>query len=170
MLDLYIGLGGNLGDREEHLAQARKHIAEQFAITAQSGLYETPALMPENAPESWNIPFLNQVIHARCDKEPEVVLAALKAIERAIGRAPAERWAPRIIDIDIIAYGDLFLKSDALFLPHASMHTRDFVLKPLCDIAPEWRYPAGSVFSGKTARELLNALPKVEVKAYAASH
>lgn len=170
MLDLYIGLGGNLGDREDQLAQARAHIAEQFSVIAQSGLYETPALMPDNAPESWNIPFLNQVIHAMSDQEPTAILSQLKNIEKAIGRAPAERWAPRIIDIDIIAYGDHFLKSDALYLPHASMHTRDFVLKPLCDIAPDWRYPAGSAFSGKTARELLNALPKIEVKAYAASY
>lgn len=170
MLDLYIGLGGNLGDRAGNLAQARAQIDSQFPVLVASGLYETPALMPANAPESWNIPFLNQVLHARSDKDPAAILSTLKAIEKTIGRAPAERWAPRVIDIDIIAYGNHYLKSDTLYLPHASMHTRDFVLQPLCDIAPDWCYPAGSVFSGKTARELLESLPYIEVKPYAASH
>lgn len=170
MLDLYIGLGGNLGDRAHHLALAREHIAAQFTLIAASGLYETPALMPENAPESWNIPFLNQVLHARSALEPVAVLSALKAIEKTIGRAPAERWAPRVIDIDIIAYGDHYLKSDALNLPHTAMHMRDFVLQPLCDIALDWRYPPGSALSGKTARELLDALTHIEVRPYAASH
>lgn len=166
MLDLFIGLGGNLGDRAQNLAQARSYIAELYPILAESPLYETPALMPENAPKEWNIPFLNQVVHAQSDVEPLAVLAALKAVEKTMGRTPSERWAPRVIDIDIIAYGDHYLKSDALYIPHASMHTRDFVLKPLCDIAPHWRYPGSSVSGGKTASELLEELPHVAVVAY----
>ncbi len=153
---IFLALGSNLGDRAQYLAQARAVLAAfDVEVTHASSIYETLALMPEGAPESWNMPYLNQVIAVATHLAPLDLLACIKHIEVELGRNPEARWAPREIDIDIIAYDDWVMVDDHLTLPHPQMDSRRFVLEPLLEIAPEWLHPV----YGKTARELLAALP-----------
>jgi 2-amino-4-hydroxy-6-hydroxymethyldihydropteridine diphosphokinase len=152
---ILLSLGSNLGNREEYLAQARTVLALfEVEIRRISSITETPALMPEGAPADWNIPYLNQVLLVKTHLPPMDLLAVIKHIEADLGRKPAARWAPREIDIDILAYDDVVMVEDALTLPHPQMDAREFVLQPLAEIAPDWVHP---VF-GKTATELLAEL------------
>ena len=108
--------------------------------------------MPENAPSSWDRPFLNQVIEITTKQTPEGLLVTLKSIESLLGRKPAERWAPRPIDLDILAYDDITFDSPLLQLPHPQLHVREFVLLPWLEIAPHWHW------QGKTLAQMLQAL------------
>ena len=153
---IFLALGSNCGKREEFLAQARAVLAAyDVELVAVSSIHETPALMPENAPADWDMPFLNQVIAVKTHLTPHELLACIKLIESELGRKPEARWAPREIDIDIIAYDDVLVVDEMLTLPHPQMDVRRFVLAPLCEIAPAWLHPV----LHKTARELLTELP-----------
>lgn len=153
---ILLALGSNRGNREEFLSQARTVLmAYDIHILAQSSIHETPALMPEGAPADWDMPFLNQVIAVDSHLSPHELLACVKLIESELGRKPEARWAPREIDIDILAYHDMVVVDDTLTLPHPQMDARRFVLAPLCEIAAEWQHPV----LGKSARELLAELP-----------
>ena len=149
---ILLGLGSNLGDRANQLTQAKAALrARQIDVVAESSIHETPALMPDGAPESWDIAFLNQVIAVKTTLPPLMLLEQLKIIEVALGRAPRDRWAPREIDLDMLAYDDLVLNDAALQLPHPHMHTRRFVMAPLVEIAADWVHPA----LHKTSAQLL---------------
>ena len=138
----YIALGSNLGDRAKTLAAAIAALRRDVgSLVAESTLHETPALLPPNAPPSWDIPFLNQVIAIDTSLEPRALLAAAKAIEARLGRQPSDRWAPREIDIDILAVADRVVDEPDLIVPHPELHKRRFVLDPWREIAPDWRHP-----------------------------
>lgn len=152
---IIVALGSNLGDRADYLAQARMALeAHDIEISSASSIIETPALVPEGAPAEWHVPYLNQVVRVRTDLNPMSLLVCLKHIERDLGRAERATWAPREIDLDLIAYGDEIIITEALMLPHPQMDQRAFVLKPLMEIAPHWRHPVLE----KTAEELLAEL------------
>ena len=152
---ILLGLGSNLGAREDFLAQARLALeAFDITVTAVSSVIETPALLPPGAPADWDMPFLNQVVAIETHHAPEDILSCLKHIERELGRKPHDRWAPREIDLDLLCYHDTILISDPLTVPHPHMDTRPFVLKPLMEIAPDWHHPV----LDKTARDLLAEL------------
>jgi len=153
---ILLALGSNQGQREKFLAQACAVLAAyDVEVVKASSIHETPALMPSNAPAEWDVPFLNQVIQVRTHLTPHELLACAKLIESELGRKPDARWAPREIDIDVIAYHDVLMVNEILTLPHPQMDVRRFVLAPLCEIAPEWQHPV----LGKTARALLAELP-----------
>ncbi|MBN8543025.1 MAG: dihydropteroate synthase [Alphaproteobacteria bacterium] len=134
MRGIYLGIGSNIGDRAAYLALVKKH----FKVIAESSIYESPALLPEDAPVTWNKPFLNQVLEIESDLSPEALLLDVKRVEALAGRKDRGRWSPRELDIDILAFGNTRLDTASLQLPHAGISSRDFVLLPLREIAPSW--------------------------------
>lgn len=155
---IYIGLGSNMGDRRANLAQAIALSSAFLTVQKQSPLYENSALLPENAPEEWDRPFYNQVIEVHTALKPQALLTALKQVERKMGREDGPRWAPRIIDLDILSYHAEMHDGADLQLPHPQMHQRDFVLKPLFDIAPNWHFPNGHSLANTPLKQALQQL------------
>lgn len=146
MLIVYIGIGSNIGDRKENCRKAIKLLKENgIAIKKQSAMYETEPWGVKDQPK-----FINMAIEVETDKKPEELLRILKEIEKEIGRAESVKWGPRVIDLDILFYDDMILKTQDLEIPHPLIHERAFVLKPLCEIAPDKKHPV----TGKTIKEM----------------
>jgi len=134
---VYLGLGSNLGSRERHIAQGIRRLEEYgIDIDCRSSLYETEPVGLEDQP--W---FLNQVIRGRTELGPPELLATCKRIEREVGRTESVRFGPRILDIDILLYGDKEADGSDLTIPHPRMDERAFVLVPLLEIEPDLRDP-----------------------------
>jgi dihydropteroate synthase len=129
-----LALGGNVGDKVASLRRALHAIAEEpgIELTAVSRFYRTAPWGKTD--QDW---FVNACALGRTSLEPEALLERVKALEVELGRAPAERWGPRVIDIDLIAYDDIALKTERLTLPHPELFSRAFVLVPLAEIAPD---------------------------------
>lgn len=170
---VFLALGSNKGDRAVSLARAIAALQEDRRVALEevemSSLYETPALLPENAPSAWNVPFLNQVIFGMTSAEPILLLQAIKDIEKTLGRVSRGHWGPREIDIDILTYGREVIRTRDLAIPHPLMHQRAFVLVPLAELDSGWCYPGAGRLRGKSAEFLLSQLPIDErkLKAYA---
>jgi dihydropteroate synthase/2-amino-4-hydroxy-6-hydroxymethyldihydropteridine diphosphokinase len=141
-----LALGSNLGHRQQNLQQAVNALGKIIAIDGISPLYET---------EPWGLTeqpaFLNCCLKGQTILKPEALLAACKKIERRMGREPAPRWGPRLIDIDLISVGQLMMDNEPLSLPHPRLAERAFVLAPLADIAPDF----SDQRSGRPIQELL---------------
>lgn len=134
----YIGFGSNIGDRLAHIQNAIHALSETEGITLQkiSSVYKTDAVGYEAQAE-----FLNGVAAIHTSLLPLSLLHTLKNIETAIGRQHRIRWGPREIDLDILIYGDMCLRTEKLVIPHPEMHLRRFVLAPLAEIAPDLVHP-----------------------------
>ncbi|GAB2565026.1 2-amino-4-hydroxy-6-hydroxymethyldihydropteridine diphosphokinase [Spirosoma areae] len=140
-------LGANLGDRVQTLRRAIDLIAERVGPVIQSsGLYETAPWGITDQPA-----FLNQVLVVETLLDPEAVLTQTQAIEQALGRVRMEKWGARLIDIDILYYGQLIQQTDRLTIPHPYLHQRRFTLVPLAEVAPDFVHPVLQ----KTTLELL---------------
>lgn len=135
---VYLGMGSNLGLREEQLKRAIKELGSlsHTEVLDLSSLYETEPVGVKDQP--W---FLNLVSVLRTAIPPQELLFRLKKIESQMGRGKGGRWGPRIIDLDILLYDDLVFSSPRLVIPHPRMHQRSFVLLPLTEMAPQWRHP-----------------------------
>lgn len=159
MPKLYLLLGGNLGDRTLYLQQARESIAAQVGtITKTSSLYETAAWGKTDQPA-----FLNQVLEAETILSPEDVLQTINQVEHDLGRIRTEHWGARVIDIDILFYGNLVQQTQRLTIPHPQLHLRRFTLLPLHEIAPDLVHPVLK----QTINDLLESCPdKLEVHLY----
>lgn len=129
----YLGLGSNLGDRAANLWEATRRLGELRGCTVErcSRLYETAPVGPQEQP--W---FLNAVLRVQTSLSPHDLLRAAKQIEREIGRVPGERWGPRLIDIDVLLFGEKRIASAELTVPHPELWRRRFVLVPLADVVP----------------------------------
>lgn len=147
---VYLSLGSNLGDREANLRAAIERLAELGEVMSVSSVYETEPV--ELARQPW---FLNCVVALQTEKMPKQFLAALQGIEKAMGRQRTQPKGPRVIDLDILLFGNSVVDTAGLTIPHPALHQRRFVLEPLAEIAPEQRHP---VFK-RTIRELRDALP-----------
>ena len=133
---VFIGLGSNLGDRQAYLKQAAACLPPQVTPLRYSRIYQTPPWGYTDQPA-----FLNQVIEAQTDLEPQALLNKLKDVENEIGRVENFRYGPRCIDLDILLYNQDVYQSDTLTIPHPSMPERAFVLVPLCELAPDLIHP-----------------------------
>jgi 2-amino-4-hydroxy-6-hydroxymethyldihydropteridine diphosphokinase/dihydropteroate synthase len=153
-----LGLGSNLGERERYLAEAVREIAQHMDSLEYSPIYSSPALLPEGAPREWDMPFLNMAMRGDTSLAPHELLVVFKKVEERLGRSYCGNWGPRVIDIDILAYGDEVIHEADLQVPHAGLLKRHFALRPLADIAPGWRYPVPGPYQGKTALELIRVL------------
>ena len=144
---VYVGLGANLGDPERTLAAALEDLArlEDVAVLGHSSLYAAAAVGPPQ-PE-----FRNAVVRLSTGRTPGSLLAALLDIERAHGRVRAERWGPRLLDLDILLWGDRVVDVPGLHIPHPELHRRRFALEPLAELDPAARHPVLQ----KTVAELL---------------
>lgn len=133
----FLLIGGNLGDRAAHLAQARDLISRHIGpVCKSSAIYETAAWGLTDQPD-----FYNQAILVTTPLLPEPLMQTILAIESDMGRIRKERYGPRVIDIDILLYNNLVYRSPAVTLPHPRMTERRFVLAPLDEIAPEEVHP-----------------------------
>jgi 2-amino-4-hydroxy-6-hydroxymethyldihydropteridine diphosphokinase len=153
MHTVYIGIGSNLGNREENCEWAiRLLIDHGITVTKRSSMIETEPWGVREQPK-----FINMAVEIETEHEPEELLCILKKIELEAGRLPTSHWGPRIVDLDILLYDDLIMESPDLVIPHPGMSEREFVLKPLAEIAPEKIHPV----VGKSIRELLVACRKL---------
>lgn len=138
---IILALGSNMGDRSANLMQAIEHLGEHIQRITPSPIYESPAMLPADAPADWDTAFLNMAIAGHTSLSPRELLNHALNIEQHMGRVRVGHWGPRLIDIDIIAYAQQVLDEEGLSIPHPGLLTRDFVLKPAADIAPDWTYP-----------------------------
>jgi 2-amino-4-hydroxy-6-hydroxymethyldihydropteridine diphosphokinase len=152
MAQAYIALGTNLGDRLSNVRQARSQLAKLGALR-WGPVIQSQALLPQEDPTP-QPPYLNSVDSLETALEPVALLEALKRIEVHMGRKPAGRWAPRLIDLDLVLYGHRHINERGLTVPHPRMHERRFVLEPLVMLAPDVWHPVLK----QTARSLLQAL------------
>lgn len=151
-IQIGLGLGSNLGDAPGHIARALKLVEERgvACLAAVSRIYRTPPWGPVAQPD-----FANACALATTRLAPPALLAALKRIETDMGRVAAVRWGPRLIDLDILFYGDARVDAPGLTIPHTHLFERAFVLVPLAEIAPDLRIAGRSV--GEAARALVAA-------------
>jgi 2-amino-4-hydroxy-6-hydroxymethyldihydropteridine diphosphokinase len=132
MIVCYLGIGSNLGERRKNIKEAVKKINSLRATKALkiSGIIRSkPAGGPAGQPE-----FLNAALKVRTKLSPALLLTGLKTIEKEMGRKKTLRFGPRIIDLDILLYGDKVIERKSLVVPHPRIFERDFVLKPLLEI------------------------------------
>jgi len=147
MNEVFLCLGGNLGNREQNLKTAIQLINDTVGkVLLQSKIYETAAWGITDQPD-----YLNIVIKMETKLFPENLLNQLLSIEKQLGRERIIKWGSRIIDIDIISYNCEVIEKYNLKIPHPFLHERKFVLIPLSEIAPDWFHP---IFK-KTSIQLL---------------
>lgn len=127
---IYISLGSNLGHRLKYLENAVELVKSRYLKNAQCSIVlETAPILPKNAPAEWYKPFLNMIVAGESDLSPPVLLKGLKQIEQELGRPKVyERWTPRVIDLDILSWDDLFLDTPDLKIPHPELPNRPFFL------------------------------------------
>ena len=149
MAEAYIALGSNVGNREENISKAFEILKEKVTFLKASSTYETKPMYVENQGL-----FLNCTIKVETALKPKELLNFLKIAEKRLGRKNAPRNGPRIIDLDILFYGNQIINDDKIVVPHPKMQERAFVLVPLVEVDPNLIHPIYQ----KTVSELLKEL------------
>jgi 2-amino-4-hydroxy-6-hydroxymethyldihydropteridine diphosphokinase len=139
LITAYIALGANLGDREKNIRAAVTELAatEGIDVVRMSSILENPSVGgPAGSP-----PFLNAAVKIETSLGSHALLHRLLEIETQLGRTRREKWEPRLIDLDLLLFGDQIISSQELVVPHPLMHERRFALQPLAEIAPDAVHP-----------------------------
>lgn len=153
---VFVALGTNVGERLSNLREATRRVGvlEGVQLVALGPVIDTAALVEPSEP----LPqprYLNSVLELTTQRSPRSLLEALLAIEQRMGRVRSTRWAPRIIDLDLLLFGERILDEPGLQIPHPGLSSRRFVLEPLVALAPSLRHPS----NGQPLRALLERLP-----------
>jgi 2-amino-4-hydroxy-6-hydroxymethyldihydropteridine diphosphokinase len=147
MKTAYLGLGTNLGDREANLRVAAEMLAsDRLIVKRASSIYETAPRDVLDQPY-----FLNQVLEVETDLFPRQLFERAKQVERKMGRVRSQPKGPRLIDVDILLYGNSVVRTEGLDIPHVAIGERRFVLEPLAELAAELRHPV----TKRTIRQML---------------
>ena len=156
MDDIYLLLGGNLGNRENNLLTAIDLVTDRIGVVEQQSLvYESAAWGNTNQPD-----FLNQALVCKTTLTPHQILAQINFIEEIFGRDRTEKWGARTMDIDILFYADQILNDSLLTIPHPLLQERKFVLEPLREIIPDHIHP---VLNKSIAELYLNCVDESKV-------
>ncbi len=147
----FVGIGSNQGEPADACREAMRRLSETpgVRLLRSSSFYRTEPVGPQDQP--W---FINAVAEIRTSLSPRRLFHSLKEIERLMGRAEGPKWGPRLIDLDLLLYGQELLQESDLVIPHPELHRRRFVLVPLCELASYAIHPA----FGVSARGLLERL------------
>ncbi|MGQ0799003.1 MAG: 2-amino-4-hydroxy-6-hydroxymethyldihydropteridine diphosphokinase [Pseudomarimonas sp.] len=157
---VFVGLGANIGEPFAQLESALNALARlpESTLVRSSSFYQSPPWGIDSQP-----PFVNAVAELSTSLSPEHLMASLLAIEHAAGRQRALRWGPRVLDLDLLMFGDFVIEQPGLRVPHPHLHQRAFVLVPLHEIAPRLVVPGlGAVSS------LLQSVDCTQIKAVSA--
>jgi len=150
MVKVAIGLGSNMGERFQNLKKALDHITEEFLEdAAMSSIYESK---PWGDPDQGD--FLNAVMVGSSEWKPPAIVNFLKNVEREMGRTATRKFGPRLIDLDLLIYGEENWNTDGVVVPHPFLQERHFVLLPLQELWSNWRHPV----LRKSVEELLSDL------------
>lgn len=150
---VYLGLGSNMGNRQDNLDRALDFLSQRLRVEQVSPVYDTEPVGNTDQPR-----FLNQVCQVYTRLAPAELLILAKGIESKLGRVSSKSNAPRPIDIDILFYGDQVIETPELVIPHPRLAERAFVLIPLAEIAPDLVHPV----TGKTIKELLTGVTEAQ--------
>lgn len=156
----FIGIGSNLQDplQQVHIATVSLQQLPHTRVERISSCYQSPPLGPPDQPH-----FINRVVSLHTALSPEELLDQLQAIEQRQGRVRSVHWGPRVIDLDILLYGERVITTERLTIPHAGLTQRAFFLYPLAEIAPELILPNGESVLALTAA--YQPLPLCEAEA-----
>lgn len=153
----FIALGSNMGNSPTHLYTAFKELTKVGVVTGTSFLYKSAPMYYTDQPA-----FFNAVCEIHTDLEPLKLLSTLKEIEAKVGRTETFRNGPRVLDLDIVSYGSLQMQHERLLIPHPKFHERNFVLKPLLDLDPEYVHPALNRTIASLWQDLCSSQPQTD--------
>lgn len=137
-MKVYLGLGSNMGDREGYLAKAKDMLIayDEIKILKESEILETAPYGNMDQAD-----FLNQVIFIETELSAKDLFAVCQEVENKSGRVRTKKWGPRTLDIDILFYEDQIIDTKELKIPHADIHNREFALRSMLELAPEFMHP-----------------------------